>query len=191
MNLLQPLKLIGLFYLAFVQFSNAEAQYLTQNTQKPNKRDFLIAIESSFTRQDQTSVPKKIGLSRTKVPKSFYRDMGIVIPQDVLNDAGEVVHKAGTKINPLFEMQTQKKMLFINGHDPVQVAWAIQEYRSNPFWVKLILAQGKPRDSVEESRLPWYFDENGTLIRYLGIEHVPARVTQVKSALFIEELVLN
>ena len=75
-------------------------------------------------------------------------------------------------------------LLFIDGDDPGQKAWAhskIQKAETREQKIKLILVKGAPLALSEELGLPVYFDQGGILVKKLGIHHVPAVVRQASS----------
>jgi conjugal transfer pilus assembly protein TraW len=81
-----------------------------------------------------------------------------------------------------------KHLLFFDGRDSEQVRRArrlIDHYGGK---VKPILVAGSYLDLMKAWQLSVYFDQQGVLIRKLGITHVPALVSQEGSRLRIDEL---
>ena len=57
--------------------------------------------------------------------------------------------------------------------------------------VKIILVKGAILKLIKENKLELYFDQQGVLTRYFGIQHVPSKVTQEGKSLKVEEIDLN
>lgn len=131
--------------------------------------------------------PKPIeGITRAQKPKVFYYDPTYVVPEDLKDHLGRVFHRKGTKINPLETVSLSQSLLFLDGDDAQQKAWALSRMQSSVpsiennkiEKVRLILIKGSPLKLSEELGIPVYFDQGGVLCKKLGIQHVPAVVTQ-------------
>ncbi len=114
----------------------------------------------------------------------FYFDPSVAVQRDIKDEKGRVVIPKGTRVNPLDQHSLGEELLFFDGDNPKQVAWAEQNRG------KWILVSGSPFDLEEEKGRAVYFDQSGLLVRKLGIEAVPARVSQEGRRLRIEELAL-
>ncbi|WP_010303971.1 type-F conjugative transfer system protein TraW [Candidatus Odyssella thessalonicensis] len=117
------------------------------------------------------------GLRRAQEAKTFLYDPSITVPYDLKDQDGRIFHGAGTRVNPLTTHRLTKPLLFFNGEDPDQVAWALSRHQKDPR-SKLILVQGSPFHLSQTHELRFYFDQGGALIKKLGIREVPALVTQ-------------
>ncbi|HUX79583.1 MAG TPA: type-F conjugative transfer system protein TraW [Alphaproteobacteria bacterium] len=134
--------------------------------------------------------PKPVeGMTRASEARVFYYDPTYVVKEDLKDHTGRVFYKKGTKINPLETISLSKGLLFFDGDDPDQKAWAQGEIQKG--LVKLILVKGEPLVLSEEMNVPVYFDQGGFLTKKLGIRHVPSLVTQERLRLCIEEIQLN
>ncbi len=130
--------------------------------------------------------PQKVdGITKTIKPREFFYDPSIVVPQDLKDHKGTVFQKAGTRINPLNLVQLKQDLIFIDGDDLLQVSWGIAQKG------KIILVTGSPIDLINKHQQPFYFDQQGALVKKLGIEQVPARVSQAGQKLKVEELDLE
>lgn len=128
------------------------------------------------------------GIIKARSSKSFTYDPSITVPYDLKDHEGHVFHRKGTKINPLNHKSLTKPLLFIDGEDEEQVKWATLQYEKDSR-TKMILVKGSPFKMAKE--IPFYFDQNGTLVKKLGIEEVPARVSQQDLHLLIEIISLE
>jgi conjugal transfer pilus assembly protein TraW len=143
------------------------------------------------TAKEQLNRPAPVrDLVKTTTPKSFIYDPSITVPYDLKDSEGQVFHHKGTKVNPLETHSLRSSLLFVDGDDSEQVAWAIREHKtSEPFRKpKIILVQGAPFDLEKKLHLPIYFDQSGVLVKKLGINQVPARVSQTGKKLLVEEV---
>ena len=128
------------------------------------------------------------GLKPTEVPRVIEKDLTIVIPIDIKNSQGELIHRAGTRINPLTKVFSKKFLIFFDGEDEKQLNWALEEYKSQFGLVKLVLVKGSPLALMQQYEIPFYFDQAGRLSRYFKLEQIPAKVFQEKEKLMITEV---
>jgi conjugal transfer pilus assembly protein TraW len=77
-------------------------------------------------------------------------------------------------------------LLFLDGDDPAQVAWALKQDRQ----AKLILVSGAPLELMKARQRRFYFDQGGKLTERFGISAVPARVRQQGRLLAVSEIAL-
>jgi len=132
--------------------------------------------------------PKPVeGIIKATQARVFYFDPTYVVKEDLKDHQGHVFAKRGTKINPLETVSLSQNLLFFDGDDPEQKEYAQQKLSKEKEKLKLILVKGTPLALSEEWRVPIYFDQGGLLTKKLGIQHVPALVTQIGLRLRIEE----
>ena len=130
------------------------------------------------------------GITRTERPRSFYFDPSIVVAENITDPKGNLLVAAGTRQNPLAVVSLSKRLLFFDGRDQAQVAWAHEAIARFEGKVKPILVGGSYLALMQRWQLPVYFDQQGALTRKLGITHVPALVSQEGLRLRIDELPL-
>lgn len=134
--------------------------------------------------------PKPVeGISNASESRVFYYNPTYVVQKDLKDHAGRIFYKKGTRINPLETMNLSHSLLFFDGDDPKQVAFAQEKLKENS--IKLILIKGAPLALSEELKAPVYFDQGGLLTKKLEIKHVPVLVTQEDLHLRIEEIQLK
>lgn len=137
--------------------------------------------------EDSVHKPSPVpGITRAAEAATRYYDPSITISYDLRDHEGRVFQKAGTRINPLSYRSLTKPLLFINGEDEEQVAWASSHEKAH-----VILVNGSPFELMEAWNRPGpdkpvFFDQGGTLTKKLGINRVPTRVSQKGLALKIE-----
>jgi len=135
--------------------------------------------------------PKPVsGLQHTLKPRVFEKDLSVVVKHDIVGAHGEIIQKAGTRLNPLKKVFSKKALLFLDGDDPKQLTWGLAQYQKNHGLVKLVLVNGPVLQLMREYQIPFYFDQAGRLVRYFGITQVPAKVVQRRDRLVIEEIKL-
>lgn len=175
-------------------------QYLKtkMNSIDPSERE---SMEDSVRKRAIKSVrePKAVsGLEEARHYRSFYFDPTVTayadIPDSDVLDAegkllvakGSVVAK-GSSVNPLHMQELRENLLFIDGDKPSHLEFA----RSQEMPCKWILTKGKPLDLEEEEKRAVFFDQLGVLVKKLGIEKIPALVSQEGNSLKIEEIPLE
>jgi conjugal transfer pilus assembly protein TraW len=134
-------------------------------------------------------------IKTTTQPRRFLFNPSFVVPNDLKDHQGKVFQKAGTLINPLHDYSLRRPLLLIDGDDRRQVTWAFKQHedrqQAKEFVPKIILVKGSPFELMEQFNTPVYFDQGGVLVKKLGIEQVPARVSQYGDRLLIEEVKLK
>jgi conjugal transfer pilus assembly protein TraW len=127
----------------------------------------------------------------TDTPRTFYVDPSFTLDRNVVDASGRLLFAAGTRKNPLEVVSLNKRLLFFDARDRRQVARARELMSSYEGHVKPILTGGSYLDLMKSWRIPVYYDQQGVLIRRLGIRQVPALVSQEGQRLRIDEVVLR
>lgn len=127
-----------------------------------------------------------VDITKSTELREFFYDPSLTVPFDLKDHKGRVFHKKGTKVNPLKHISLSHSLIFIDGDDEQQVAWASQKKK-----VKIILVSGSPFGLMEAWNRPIFFDQEGRLTSKLGIRQVPAVVSQEGLKLKISEVVLE
>ncbi len=134
--------------------------------------------------------PKPVlGITKASESRVFYYDPTYVVEQDLKDHKGQVFAHKGDRINPLEKVSFSQTLIFFNGDDEDQKAWAQSKLKENS--VKLVLVKGAPLKLSKLWDTHIYFDQNGYLTGKLGIAHVPAIVTEENKRLRIEEVSLK
>lgn len=124
------------------------------------------------------------GITKATKARVFYYDPTYVVQDDLKDHQGQIIHSKGTRINPLETVNLSQNLLFFDGDDEDQVAFAKEKLKEVP--LKLILIKGAPLALSEKLKVPVYFDQSGLLTKKLRVHHVPALVTQDKFRLRIK-----
>jgi conjugal transfer pilus assembly protein TraW len=130
------------------------------------------------------------GLKPTEKPRTFEKDLTITVSSDITDAEGKLIHKAGTRVNPLSQHICHKTLIFLDGDNPKQLQWALNQYQQSQGLVKLVLVNGPVLALMKTLEIPLYFDQAGRLVQYFNIEQIPAMVSQAKDKLKIMEIKL-
>jgi conjugal transfer pilus assembly protein TraW len=148
--------------------------------------------------RDRIHNPKPVdGIIPSTKSRTFYYDPTFTLDEDVVLPCGKILHKAGTKVNPLEHMQLNRRMFFVDSRKPEQVKWLKAQLNNplpeqvEPVQDKIILVGGSPLKLKEELDAEVYYDQQGALSTKFGIKHSPAIVQQDGLLLRIEEIKLT
>lgn len=133
--------------------------------------------------------PKAIsGVRFTQSPRTFHVNPAMVLAQNIRDAKGQLLFAKGAQINPLDLVSLSKKLVFFDGNDARQVAYAKQAIAKQGGGTKPILVGGQPLKLMRIWKRPVYFDQGGTLVKRLGIQQVPAIVSQDGKRLRVDEV---
>jgi conjugal transfer pilus assembly protein TraW len=125
------------------------------------------------------------GLVQASIERTWRFDPTITVERDIADNRGRVIVAAGTRVNPLDTVPLRAPLVFLDGDEPAQLAWALKRFGSTP--AKLILVKGAPLELMKARQRRFYFDQGGTLVKRFGIRAVPASVEQQGRILVITE----
>ena len=130
-------------------------------------------------------------------------DPSYTLDKDARLPCGKILHKAGTKVNPLEHMDLSRRLFFIDSRQDTQVAW-LREQLNNP------LAKQEQKERVEDRIIlvggsvfklqellgeeyvgKVYFDQSGELTTKFSIKASPVIIAQEGLKLKIEEVALK
>jgi len=80
------------------------------------------------------------GIIRAQKSRNWIFDPTITLAADIRGAQGELIHAAGTRVNPLDSVKLRAELLFLDGDDPAQIDWALGQDDN----AKLILVKGAP-----------------------------------------------
>jgi conjugal transfer pilus assembly protein TraW len=140
---------------------------------------------------DAVRQPRPVdGLRATQIARSFHVDPSFTLDRNITDGQGRLLYAAGTRRNPLDVVSLSRRLLFFDARDGRQLARARELIARYEGQVKPILTGGSYLELMQAWRVPVYYDQQGTLTRRLGIEQVPALVSQEGPRLRIDELAL-
>jgi len=126
------------------------------------------------------------GLGVAQEYRSYTVDLSITLNRDLADHRGVVFAQAGTRVNPLEHSRFNQRLVFIDGDDRDQVAFAVDLASQES--VKLILVNGAPLELTEAHQLLFYFDQGGVIGDRFGITVVPSVVSRVDPVMLVEEI---
>jgi conjugal transfer pilus assembly protein TraW len=126
---------------------------------------------------------------RATEARSFDVDLSITVAHDLSDQNGTVFAAAGTVVNPLAFSHFDKKILFINGDDPEQVAWATAE--GDELNSLIVMVQGAPLELMRKHGRRFWFDQDGIMAAKFRIANLPSRVFREDPFMRVEEIVLE
>ena len=116
-------------------------------------------------------------------------DPAIVVERDIRDHEGRLIAAAGQHVNPLETIALTQKLAFVDGDDPAEIAWAMEQ--GSDLNLKIILVDGSPFEAMKVHQRRFYFDQGGKLTQRFGIAHTPALVEQAGDVLRITEQALT
>lgn len=128
------------------------------------------------------------GLRRAQVARSYQFDPSVRFENSILDHEGRIVVPAGTAANPLSVVSLRQTLFFFDARDPRQVVAVKAQIDASDKPVTPILVGGSPTALMREWKRPVYFDQGGRISARLGLQAVPARVTQSGQLLLVEEI---
>ncbi len=143
--------------------------------------------------------PPSLGIPSDRTHQVLYSPVEFTIPADWHDQNGHVVAHKGEVIHPLRIHPLTAGLIFIDGRDAQQVAYAIHQAQVQP--LKIVLTAGsyyRLREQYKQVRwsggfgIPFYYDQKKMIINSLRrlygicIDRVPVQLTQVRDELKIE-----
>ena len=125
------------------------------------------------------------GVGSAAATRSWRFDPTITVDLNIADDKGRVIVAAGTRVNPLDTVPLRAPLVFLDGDDPAQLAWAARRFGATR--AKLILVRGAPLELMKARQRRFYFDQGGSLVKHFGIRAVPATVEQQGRVLLVTE----
>ena len=199
----------ALMAAAFAAGTAAAKDYGQQGAVFPVlETDLLSVIQAKLKRMESTGAierankelarrtearvrrPQRVaGVYTAASSRSWSFDPTITVLEDIRDNKGRVVVARGTRVNPLDTIGLRQRLVFLDGDDPAQLAWALRT--TTAINAKLILIGGSPFDAMKSAQRRFFFDQGGTLTKKFGIEAVPATVEQSGRVLKVSEIALQ
>ncbi|PMM38682.1 type-F conjugative transfer system protein TraW [Vibrio lentus] len=120
--------------------------------------------------------PAVQGIQRATRDRSFTVDPTLFVPRDITDHEGNVIVKAGTRVNPFEQLGRPytRKLAFFDGRDASQLQWVKRMAKQHPMDTTLILVGGNIELAYQKLDQKVWFDQNGYLSQKLHITRVPA-----------------
>ena len=167
--------------------------FIEQRLHQLEKSGQLAAWREDVTehvRERALRPPPVEGLVLARENKTWLIDPSMTLSRDLTDEEGHVFAQKGTVFNPLSQVPLSRALLFFNGDDKAQVAWAQQEEQARAGKNQLILVGGSIDSTAELFHKAVSFDQAGRLTERFQIRSLPAKVTQLGLRLKVEEVAL-
>lgn len=179
-------------------FSEMMKRRLGEVDMKKYEQEFEGVVRS------RVKEPKPVEkIQRADESREWLFDPSYEVDEDVILPCGKILHKAGTRVNPLDYMSLERRIIFIDGRDEKQKKWLREllgardekkekndgeESRGSGIEDRIILVGGSVFEMREEFGEMVYFDQFGELTGKFGIRAVPAIALQDGILIKIEEV---
>ncbi|MCX9125406.1 type-F conjugative transfer system protein TraW [Providencia rettgeri] len=116
-------------------------------------------------------------LSTDTEAHTVWYDPTFTVQGDYADHNGVVFARQGDKINPLSHVALGQTLYFLDADDLRQIAW-MNAQQPATLRYKVILTNGNIKEATEALNTRVFFDQGGSLSRQLGLQYIPAVVTQ-------------
>ncbi|MFP3120180.1 type-F conjugative transfer system protein TraW [Rickettsia sp. R2] len=148
----------------------------------------LEKMQAEFTEKVRKKISRPtpvLALAKANKNRSWSYNPSFVQRTDIKDQAGNIVIKAGTNVNPLEKISWGELLIFIDGDDKEQISWVRSRIG------KLVLIKGNPVELGKELDRQVFFDQGGVLTSRFKIKAVPAIACQDGKLLKISEVKIN
>lgn len=152
----------------------------------------LARTNEMFARRAEAKVRRPTpvaGITPAEEARTWDYDPSVTLERDIRDQKGNLIASAGQKINPLDFIAIKQDLVFIDGDNAAQIAWATGRYTD--LKAKIIFVNGSPIETMTARKRRFYFDQEGKLTAKFGIQHTPAVVTQAGKIMRVSEHVLK
>lgn len=149
-------------------------------------------MNAAFAKRTEARVrrPKPVaGITPASEARTWAYDPTITIERDVQDQKGNYIARRGQTVNPLDFTAVTQALVFVDGDNDAEMAWATATY--SDLKAKIILVSGSPIDEMTQRQRRFYFDQEGRLTGKLGIRHTPAVAVQDGRVMKLSEIKLK
>jgi conjugal transfer pilus assembly protein TraW len=149
-------------------------------------------MNAAFAKRTEARVrrPKPVaGITPASEARTWAYDPTITIERDVQDQKGNYIVRRGQTVNPLDFTAVTQALVFVDGDNDAEMAWATTTY--SDLKAKIILVSGSPIDEMTQRQRRFYFDQEGRLTGKLGIRHTPAVAVQDGRVMKLSEIKLK
>jgi conjugal transfer pilus assembly protein TraW len=171
------------------------------------ERNLIEVMKERFRRLEQTGEMRKLedrykakvveaverprpipGITPTQTARTYFIDPTWTLDRNVVDEKGQVLFPAGTRVNPLDYAPLTQTLLFFDQRERSQVVFARRFLSESKSRVKTILVGGEPLKLMRQWKREVFYDQGGVLSRKLLLKQVPALITQDGNRLRIDEI---
>ncbi len=198
---------IVLTALMFPLSSLAEDLGVVGKTYEIAERDLIEVMKERFRRLEQTGEMRKLeerykakvveaierprpipSITATQTARTYFVDPTWTLDRNVVDEKGQVLFPAGTRVNPLDYAPLTQTLLFFDQRERSQVAFAKRFLSESKSRVKPILVGGEPLKLMRQWKREVFYDQGGVLSRKFLLKQVPALITQDGNRLRVDEI---
>ena len=129
------------------------------------------------------------GITPASEARTWAYDPTITIERDVQDQKGNYIARRGQTVNPLDFTAVTQALVFVDGDNATEMAWATAQY--SDLKAKIILVNGSPLEEMTRRQRRFYFDQEGRLTGKLGVRHTPAVAVQDGRVMKLSEIKLK
>lgn len=171
------------------------------------ERDLVDVMKERFRRLEQTGEMRKLedrykakvveaverprpipGITPTQTARTYFVDPTWTLDRNVVDEKGQVLFPAGTRVNPLDYAPLSQILMFFDQRERSQVAFAKKFLTDAKARVKPILVGGEPLKLMRQWKREVFYDQGGVLSRKFLLQQVPALITQDGNRLRVDEI---
>lgn len=136
--------------------------------------------------------PEGVRLPRAARERVRYFDPTLVVPGDIRDHRGHLIHAAGATVNPLDHMTLSKELVFFDADDEDQAEWVRARIEATgAARIRAIATHGAVLERMREWGVRVYFDQRGRLAEHFGITALPTRIRQAGRLLELTEVAVE
>ncbi|MDX8377472.1 MAG: type-F conjugative transfer system protein TraW [Mariprofundales bacterium] len=149
-------------------------EYIQARLQQMQETGEMAILQKQWKAKAEASIkrPASRNIPTATQKRVRWFDPSIKIPSTITDHQGNVLAFAGEVINPLKQVNLSRPLIFFDGDNEQQIAWASQQN------AKLIITKGNPWALMQKLKTRVYFDQKGTLTKRFGIQYLPSFVDQ-------------
>lgn len=171
------------------------------------ERDLIEVMKDRFRRLEQTGEMRKLeerykakvveaverprpipGITPTQTARTYFVDPTWTLDRNVVDEKGQMLFPAGTRVNPLDYAPLTQTLLFFDQRERSQVKFAKRFLAEAKARVKPILVGGEPLRLMRQWKQEVFYDQGGVLSRRFLLKQVPALITQDGNRLRVDEI---
>jgi conjugal transfer pilus assembly protein TraW len=171
------------------------------------ERDLIEVMKERFRRLEQTGEMRKLedrykakvveaverprpipGITPTQTARTYFVDPTWTLDRNVVDEKGQVLFPAGTRVNPLDYAPLTQTLMFFDQRERSQVTFAKRFLAEAKARVKPILVGGEPLKLMRQWKREVFYDQGGVLSRKFLLKQVPALITQDGNRLRVDEI---
>ena len=126
------------------------------------------------------------GLVDAEEYAEFEVDLSITLNRDLADQQGRVFARAGTVINPLDYSLFNQRIVFLDGDNPDQVAFALSE--GTELDTLIVLTNGAPLELMREHGRRFFFEQDGQMVAKFQIRKLPSEVVRGQRVMIVREI---